>query len=236
MRILEWILVLVTAAATVLMLVFPKRRAMTVGTLTALVLAVLLHGLINSFRVQMIPTYIVTLVLFITLIIQVMKSYRGDRYVQSVRRPNRLSIIKMTLVSILLLTFSAGSIILTWLLPAFTMPEPTGTYAIGTFSQHLVDESREETKTPEAGDKRELMINVWYPVDQKAAKGGCHWSIILVNWEKRSVWCLASRLRCSVIWIPFQHMWCKELRCPPSKASIRFCYSRRVSAQPVFRA
>src|SRR4051794_12548837 len=128
MRILEWILVLVTAAATVLMLVFPKRRAMTVGTLTALVLAVLLHGLINSFRVQMIPTYIVTLVLFITLIIQVMKSYRGGRYVQSARRPNRLSRIKMTLVSILLLAFSTCSIILTWLLPAFTMPEPTGTY------------------------------------------------------------------------------------------------------------
>lgn len=235
MRILEWILVLVTVAATVLMLVFPKRRAITVGILTALVLAVLLHGLINSFRVQMIPTYIVTLVLFITLIIQVMKSYCGDRYVQSVRRPDRLSRIKMTLVSILVLAFSAGSIILTWLLPAFTMPEPTGTYAIGTFSQHLVDESREETKTPEAGDKRELMINVWYPVDRKSAQG-LPLEHYLVNWEKRSVWCLAFRLRCSVIWIPFQHMWCKELRCPPSKASIRFCYSRRVSAQPVFRA
>ncbi|MEO2209640.1 lipase [Paenibacillus amylolyticus] len=171
MRILEWILVLVTVAATVLMLVFPKRRAMTVGILTALVLAVLLHGLINSFRVQMIPTYIVTLVLFITLIIQLMKSYRSGRYVQSARRPNRLSRIKMTLVSILVLAFSAGSIILTWLLPAFTMPEPTGTFAIGTFSQQLVDESREETQSPEAGDKRELMINVWYPVDQKEAQG-----------------------------------------------------------------
>ncbi|WP_419890081.1 alpha/beta hydrolase family protein [Paenibacillus xylanexedens] len=171
MRILEWILVLVTVAATVLMLVFPKRRAMTMGTVTALVLTVLLHGLINSFRVQMILTYIVTLVLFITLIIQLMKSYRSSRYVQSVRRPNRLSRIKMTLVSILVLVFSAGSIILTWLLPAFTMPEPTGTYTIGTFSQHLVDESREETKTLEAGDKRELMINVWYPVDRKSAQG-----------------------------------------------------------------
>ncbi|MEK3704723.1 prolyl oligopeptidase family serine peptidase [Paenibacillus sp. FSL R7-0198] len=171
MRILEWILVLVTVAATVFMLVFPKRRAMIMETLTALILAVLLHGLINSFRVQMIPTYLVSLVLFITLIIQLMKSYRSGRYVQSARRPNRLSKIKMTLVSILVLAFSAGSIILTWLLPAFTMPEPTGTYAIGTFSEHLVDGSREETQTPDAGDKRELMINVWYPVDQEAAQG-----------------------------------------------------------------
>ncbi|GAS83893.1 alpha/beta hydrolase [Paenibacillus amylolyticus] len=171
MRILEWILVLVTVAVTVIMLVFPKRWAMIMGTLTALILAVLLHGLINSFRVQMILTYIVTLVLFITLIIQLMKSYRSGRYVHSAQKSNRRSWIKMTLASILVLAFSAGSIILTWLLPAFTMPEPTGSYAIGTFSEHLVDESREETKTPETGDKRELMINVWYPVDQEAVQG-----------------------------------------------------------------
>lgn len=71
----------------------------------------------------------------------------------------------------MVLLLSAGSVALTWLLPAFTMPEPTGLYAIGTFQQQLVDESREETKSPEPGDKRELMINVWYPVDHEAAKG-----------------------------------------------------------------
>ncbi|WP_336764803.1 alpha/beta hydrolase family protein [Paenibacillus sp. USHLN196] len=171
MRILEWMLVLVTVAATVCMLAFPKRRAMTVGTLSALIVAVFLHGLINSFRVQMIPTYMVGLVLFTMLIIQLMKSYRSGRYVQSTQKHNRRTWIKMTLASILVLTFSAGSFILTWLLHAFVMPEPTGTFAMGTFSQHLVDESREETKSPEAEDKRELMINVWYPVDQDAAQG-----------------------------------------------------------------
>ncbi|WP_458124171.1 hypothetical protein [Paenibacillus sp. Z3-2] len=161
MRILEWMLVLVTVAATVCMLVFPKRRSMTIDILSALILAVLLHGLINSFRVQMVPTYIVGLILFITLIIQLMNLYRSDRYVQSTQKHNRRSWIKMTLVSILVLAFSVGSFILTWLLPAFMMPEPTGTFAIGTFSQHLVDESREETKTPEVLGRSLLKVSLF---------------------------------------------------------------------------
>ncbi|MCM3337763.1 hypothetical protein M3650_03705 [Paenibacillus sp. MER TA 81-3] len=65
---------------------------------------------------------------------------------------------------------TAASIYLTNLLPAFSMPDPTGKYAIGTISQHLTDEARDETLTAEQGDKRELMVNVWYPVDFDKAK------------------------------------------------------------------
>ncbi|MCG7385697.1 prolyl oligopeptidase family serine peptidase [Paenibacillus sp. ACRRY] len=155
MRILEWILVLVTIVAAILMLVHPK-RGMRMAMIAALILFTTLHGVIEQFRLQMLPTYLLVLVLLVILV---------------VRQNNHRSWIKATLSSIMVLILSAGSVALTWLLPAFTMPEPTGPYAIGTFSQRLMDESREETKSPEAGDKRELMINVWYPVDQEAAKG-----------------------------------------------------------------
>lgn len=155
MRILEWILVLVTVVVATLMLVRPKpgRR---IAMIAALVLFTALHGVIEQFRVQMLPTYLLVLVLLVMIV---------------VRQKNHRSWIKATLSSIMVLVLSAGSVALTWLLPAFTMPEPTGPYAIGTFQQQLVDESREETKSPEPGDKRELMINVWYPVDHEAAKG-----------------------------------------------------------------
>lgn len=54
------------------------------------------------------------------------------------------------------------------LFPVFTMPEPTGTYAIGTFEAHLTDERRNETKrgtAPEAEAAREIPITVWYPAE-----------------------------------------------------------------------
>lgn len=155
MRILEWILVLVTLVVAILMLV-RLRRGMRMAMISALVLFTVLHGVIEQFRVQMLPTYLLVLVLLVMIV---------------VRQKNHRSRIQATLTSIMVLLLSAGSVALTWLLPAFTMPEPTGLYAIGTFQQQLVDESREETKSPEPGDKRELMINVWYPVDHEAAKG-----------------------------------------------------------------
>ncbi|MCR8656545.1 alpha/beta hydrolase family protein [Paenibacillus endoradicis] len=51
------------------------------------------------------------------------------------------------------------------------MPEPTGTYAIGTLSWQLTDEEREETLNPESGGKREMLVNVWYPADPDQVKG-----------------------------------------------------------------
>jgi len=54
------------------------------------------------------------------------------------------------------------------LFPVFTMPEPTGTYAIGTIEAHLTDKKRKETKrgtAPEAEASREIPITVWYPAE-----------------------------------------------------------------------
>ncbi|MEP7292230.1 MAG: prolyl oligopeptidase family serine peptidase [Chloroflexota bacterium] len=46
----------------------------------------------------------------------------------------------------------------------YGLPEPTGPYAIGITSFHWVDESREETFTPDdPDDRREVVVDVWYP-------------------------------------------------------------------------
>ncbi|WP_337035443.1 alpha/beta hydrolase family protein [Paenibacillus illinoisensis] len=177
MRILEWMLVLVSLATTLFMWVIPRNRTSVISSLMALVLAVLLHGLIDHFRIQMLPTYIIASLLIIFGIVRYVKLSRRGGYVRETHQdmnkqiPRYRSWLKTILASILVLALSAGTFVLTSYFPAFTMPEPTGTFAIGTFSQQLTDDSREETKTAEKGDKRELMINVWYPVDQAAAKG-----------------------------------------------------------------
>jgi len=43
------------------------------------------------------------------------------------------------------------------------LPAPTGPYPVGRTTFHWVDKSREEAETKEAGDKRELVVHVWYP-------------------------------------------------------------------------
>ncbi|MFH1740370.1 MAG: hypothetical protein ABIH23_15285, partial [bacterium] len=46
------------------------------------------------------------------------------------------------------------------------LPQTTGPYAIGTCLVHLIDESRQEECTPEdPNDKREIMVQIWYPAD-----------------------------------------------------------------------
>lgn len=55
------------------------------------------------------------------------------------------------------------------LFPIFEMPEPTGSYAIGTFEAHLIDESRQETRrgtVPQGTGPREVALTVWYPADR----------------------------------------------------------------------
>jgi predicted dienelactone hydrolase len=43
------------------------------------------------------------------------------------------------------------------------LPAPTGPYAIGRVSFHWMDNAREELETKAAGDKRELMVHIFYP-------------------------------------------------------------------------
>ncbi|MCE5171865.1 DPP IV N-terminal domain-containing protein [Paenibacillus profundus] len=45
--------------------------------------------------------------------------------------------------------------------------EPAGPYKVGTVSYHWVDGTREETLTERPGDKRELMVQIWYPADEE---------------------------------------------------------------------
>ncbi|MCP1131833.1 lipase [Paenibacillus polysaccharolyticus] len=174
MKIFEWIFVLVTIVGALGLPFYAKRRKLAIGMLSALVIAFLLHAIMDSVRVMLLPSYIVALILFILLMIQVIKWTRsvGSVTPEIPKKKSKGRAWMRGLFILLLAAFSGiGSGMFTRYFPAFTMPEPTGRFAIGTFSQHIVDESREETLSPESGDKRELMINVWYPVDPEVAKG-----------------------------------------------------------------
>jgi predicted dienelactone hydrolase len=48
------------------------------------------------------------------------------------------------------------------------LPSPTGPYQIGMALYHWVDEARDETFTDDPNDKRELVVQVWYPAEVPA--------------------------------------------------------------------
>ena len=62
--------------------------------------------------------------------------------------------------ALLLLASSAG---LSWMLPMFRLPKPTGPYPVGTTILYLKDASRVEDASDISGQPRELMVQLWYP-------------------------------------------------------------------------
>ncbi|MNC09489.1 hypothetical protein D3C76_188270 [compost metagenome] len=154
MRIFEVMIILAVLAATAGILFVPRKRRVDIGLLFSVVLVLVLHGGIEHFRIQMAPVYAVALGLLMVLILRVVKP-GAKRAAKS-----RWSWVKTSLQLILVLVLSGSAAYLSLLLPVFTMPEPTGSYAVGTFSRQLTDESRKETLSADPNDKRELMVNV----------------------------------------------------------------------------
>lgn len=106
--------------------------------------------LIEGYRWQMILAYIATALIIKKLAGCIME--RADT-VSGVRK--RGAIIPIIL---LLLSFALSA-----LLPVFTLPRPEGPFKVGTQTFYMKDENRDETLTYDPGDKREIMVQVWYP-------------------------------------------------------------------------
>jgi len=106
--------------------------------------------LIEDYRWQMILAYIATALIIKKLAGCIME--RADT-VSGVRK--RGAIIPIILLSL--------SFALSALLPVFTLPRPEGPFKVGTQTFYMKDENRDETLTYDPGDKREIMVQVWYP-------------------------------------------------------------------------
>jgi hypothetical protein len=68
-----------------------------------------------------------------------------------------------------------ASIALPVILPVFRFPHPTGPYAIGTLTYHWVDAARSEAFTADPNDRRELMVQIWYPAKQDSSFPRAPW-------------------------------------------------------------
>ncbi|RAV11719.1 alpha/beta hydrolase family protein [Paenibacillus contaminans] len=124
----------------------------------------LMHGVIEGMRWQMIPAYAMTAVPLLIFAVRSM-SKLGEPVERTAKKMPRAKLVTVTALAVI---YSSVAVALPLILPIFTFEKPTGPYKIGTVTYDWMDDRREETLTPDPGDKRELMIQIWYPADSKA--------------------------------------------------------------------
>lgn len=166
MRPLEIIIIVLLAVWMAWPLPFGLRRPW--GHLVAVGAAAvtLVHLAVESWRWQMVPAYLVVVVVFGLAI--------WDWYeATSVPPPRGLRSIGFLGLGLLGM---ASLALLPALIPVFSFPDPGGRYPIGTVVFELVDGSRVEAYGPEPGGPRRLMLQVWYPAHPAGDAGPARWS------------------------------------------------------------
>ena len=79
-------------------------------------------------------------------------------------RSSGIFIVKTSLLCIYL----SVAVALPLLMPVFSFEEPTGPHRVGTKLYHWVDHQRNEPYSKNPNDRRELMVQIWYPAAEKA--------------------------------------------------------------------
>lgn len=146
MQISEWLLVLFSIGyiffSRPINLKFKKNYL--IGFLVGILI---LHVVMNGYRWQMIPAYLLWLIALISAL------RRSEK-----RPPVVLKVFKIIgLVLLLVLSVALPS-----LLPVFKLPQARGVYSVGT-KDVLLELDRDEVITADKSDKRSFMIKVWYP-------------------------------------------------------------------------
>lgn len=160
MRIFE-ILLLLSLVYILFSLLFPKfsNTKITLIISGTSVLLLIIHLIIEGYRWQMFILYFAAILFFAISLKQYLKK-------SVIKKRSKL----LTFSYILLAVFIFLSAVLSAFIPVFKIPEPKGEFKVGTQTFHFIDESREETCTEDKNDKRELMVQVWYPAQNISEK------------------------------------------------------------------
>ena len=139
-------------------LLWRRPRAFWVQLLPAFtLLLVLIHFMVEGYRWQMVPLYVMTALLAI----------QGWIKMRSVSGPG---IIASILSLVLLAVFTALPI----LLPVPSIPASSGPYPVGTRTYELTDNSRQELYSGKEGARR-FQIQVWYPSELSPSDQRAPW-------------------------------------------------------------
>ncbi len=149
MRIFEIISIFSLLVAVAAVLLSPKRKIH--GYLLAVFLvAVSIQLLLEGARWQMYLVYaaivLIPVMIFVTNVI-----WRGS-------------------VGVIIALFAVSSGLLGTFFPVFKFPEPNGEFGVGTVTYQVVDDSRVELFDESAGQRREIILQAWYPAPLDAGQ------------------------------------------------------------------
>ncbi len=169
MRLVEILLILVLVILS-FQLFFPsvikniKKRTLIGWLSIAGVAITLCHFALEGYRWQMIPVYILSIVFFAHGLLHYVKELRIQTGLAppDETRPRLRRAIAILVISMLVVT---PTLFLDNILPVFTLPDPTGSYNVGTVTFDLTDTNRNETFTENPDDHRRILIQAWYPAD-----------------------------------------------------------------------
>src|SRR5215213_6059245 len=166
MRLLETLLSLANLLIF-LVLVVPLPRAVSwMRHLAPMALAIAIaQVLVEGPRWQMLPAYALAGLFFVIWLLQ---NFAPAGRPAGQKWTNRLA-VGLGILGLVV------SIVLPIMLPVFRFPHPSGPYEIGTLTYHWVDADRPEVFTADPGDRRELMVQIWYPAEGDPSSPRAPW-------------------------------------------------------------
>ncbi|KKD55079.1 MULTISPECIES: alpha/beta hydrolase family protein [Paenibacillus] len=120
-----------------------------------------IHLLVEGYRVQLLFLYGFTILMLMLSLIGVFLKPKVVRTASRIRRVLGRLFIVIGLI---------GTGCFLYVFPVFNFPAPTGELKVGTQVFHFIDPSREETFGKTETGKRELMVQVWYPTQASTGK------------------------------------------------------------------
>jgi predicted dienelactone hydrolase len=170
MRPLETLLSLANLLTFFVFAIPPLRAVRWMRHLAPIALAIAVaQVLVEGPRWQMLPAYALAGLFFLVWLLQNIAP-AGEPAGQG--RTNRFAAGLAVVVGVLGL---AISIVLPIMLPVFRFPHPSGPYEIGTLTYHWVDADRPEVFTADSDDRRELMVQIWYPAKGEPSSPRAPW-------------------------------------------------------------
>jgi len=161
MRLVEALILLAILVSVLAYLVPISRRARWLSLLPALAaLLVVIHLVVEGYRWQMVPAYALAAIMVVGMVWGIRQAAEPRREAPSRRR--RILALFGVALGLLVLALAA---VLPSILPVFSLPEPTGPYAVGTQYFYWTDADRPDEYTADAGDFREVSAQIWYPAE-----------------------------------------------------------------------
>ncbi|KKO51708.1 alpha/beta hydrolase family protein [Paenibacillus sp. DMB20] len=137
------------------------KKSWLMYSLIALYAVTVVQIIVGDYRWQMIPCYAALVILTICIIFR-----KNDRK----QRPRNRRYFLAWLWTLMLMLYTSVMVALPALLPVFTFDQPQGPYSVGTTLYHFVDKERLDDYSADPTDHRELMVQLWYPSEQKTTE------------------------------------------------------------------